>query len=92
MKINKIIFIILLTYGCAILPGINKDPKEQSILKPEPEFYSINDIEINIIDINKLDSNEINNYNLSKVKELKYSINSINTNMHLVLLTLYQLI
>ena len=76
MKINKIIFIILLTYGCAILPGINKDPKEQSILKPEPEFYSINDIEINIIDINKLDSNEINNYNLSKVKELKYSINS----------------
>ena len=76
MKINKIIFIILLTYGCAILPGINKDPKEQSILKPKPEFYSINDIEINIIDINKLDSNEINNYNLSKVKELKYSINS----------------
>ena len=76
MKISKIIFIIFFTYGCVNLPGINKDPKKQSSSEAISGHYSINDIEIDIIDINKLNEDEINNYNLSKVKELKYSINS----------------
>jgi polysaccharide biosynthesis/export protein len=75
MKIRKIIFIILFTYGCTVLPGINKDPKQQSSSEPKSGYYTINDIEIEIIDINELNENEINNYNLSKVEELKYSIN-----------------
>ena len=71
-----IIFIIFVTYSCSSLPGINKDIKEQksSTLKVLGN-YTINDITIDIIDINKLNENQINNYNTSKVKELKYSIN-----------------
>ena len=74
--INKIIFIIIFTYGCVNLPGINKDPKKQSSYKSVSGYYSIKDVQINIIDINKLNEDEINNYNLSKIEELKYSINN----------------
>ena len=75
-SISKIIFIIFFTYGCVVLPGINKAPKKQTISDSVSGNYSLNDIEIEIIDINKLNENEINNYNISKVKELKYSINT----------------
>jgi polysaccharide export outer membrane protein len=74
-NISKIILIIFLSYGCAILPGINKSPKKQKISNSIPGYYSINDINIEIIDVNKLNETDINNYNISKVKELKYSIN-----------------
>ena len=70
----KIFFIMLLTYGCSYLPGINKDIKQQKSSKNITGYYSIKDIEINIIDINKLNENQINIYNKTKVKELKYSI------------------
>ena len=75
-NISKIFFIIFFTYGCVVLPGINKAPKKQTISDSVSGYYSLNDIEIEIIDINKLNENEINNYNFSKVKELKYSINT----------------
>ena len=67
---------MLFTYGCVNLPGINKDPKKQSNSKSVTGYYSINDVQVNIIDINKLNEDEIDNYNLSNVKELKYSINN----------------
>ena len=76
MKISEIIIIIFFTYGCVGLPGINKNPKNQSSSEPKTEYYTINDIEIEIIDINRLNEVEINNYNSSKIKELKYSINN----------------
>ena len=73
-NIVKILFVILFTYSCVYLPGINKDLKEQKSSKNITGYYSIKDITINIIDINKLNENQINNYNKSQVKELKYSI------------------
>jgi polysaccharide biosynthesis/export protein len=73
----KILFVIFLTYGCAYLPGINKDLKEQKSSKNITGNYSIKDIAIDIIDINKLNENQINNYNKSQVKELKYSIQNL---------------
>ena len=73
-SMSKIIFIILFTYSCSILPGINKVPKKQSTSKSVSGYYSINDVQINIIDINKLNEDQINKYNVSKVKELKYSL------------------
>ena len=73
-NIVKILFVILFTYSCVYLPGINKDLKEQKSSKNITGYYSIKDIAINIIDINKLNENQINNYNKSQVKELKYSI------------------
>ena len=76
-NIVKILFVILFTYSCVYLPGINKDLKEQKSSKNITGYYSIKDITINIIDINKLNENQINNYNKSQVKELKYSIKNI---------------
>jgi polysaccharide export outer membrane protein len=73
-NMSKIIFIILFTYSCSILPGINKVPKKQSASKSVSGYYSINDVQINIIDINELNEDQINKYNVSKVKELKYSL------------------
>ena len=73
-NISKIIFVILVTYGCSYLPGINKDIKNQKSTKNITGYYSINDITVDIIDINKLNENQINNYNKSQVNELKYSI------------------
>ena len=73
----KILFVILLTYSCSYLPGINKDLKEQKSSKNITGYYSIKDIAIDIIDINKLNENQINNYNKSQVKELKYSIKNL---------------
>jgi len=73
-NIIKIIFVILITYGCSGLPGINKDIKSQNSTKNIAGYYSINDISINIIDINKLNENQINNYNKSQINELKHSI------------------
>ena len=65
----------MLTYSCAYLPGINKDLKEQKSSKNITGYYSIKDVAIDIIDINNLNEDQINKYNISKVKELKYSIN-----------------
>jgi len=73
-NIIKIFFVILVTYGCSYLPGINKDIKNQKSTKNITGYYSVNDITVNIIDINKLNENQIDNYNKSQVKELKYSI------------------
>jgi hypothetical protein len=69
-----IFFVILVTYGCSYLPGINKDIKNQKSTKNITGYYSINDITVDIIDINKLNENQINNYNKSQVNELKHSI------------------
>ncbi|MDB0046485.1 polysaccharide biosynthesis/export family protein [Candidatus Pelagibacter sp.] len=73
-NIIKIFFVILVTYGCSSLPGINEDIKKQKSKKNITGYYSINDITVDIIDINKLNENQINNYNNSKVKEVKYSV------------------
>ena len=73
--ISNIFIIIFFIYSCSILPGINKNPKTQKSSKHIIGYYSVNDISIDIIDINKLNENQINNYNVSKVKDLKYSIN-----------------
>ena len=73
-NIFKILFVILFTYGCSYLPGINKDLKQQKSSKNITGYYSIKDITIDIININKLNENQINNYNKSQVNELKYSI------------------
>ena len=73
-NIIKILFVILVTYGCSYLPGINKDIKNQKSTKNITGYYSINDITLNIIDINKLNENQINNYNKSQVNEPKRSI------------------
>tara|TARA_B100000795_G_scaffold199378_1_gene153236 strand:- start:679 stop:1830 length:1152 start_codon:yes stop_codon:yes gene_type:complete len=70
----KILFVILLTYSCSYLPGINKDIKQQKSSKNITGYYSIDDIVINIIDVNKLNENQIKNYNKTKIKEVKYSI------------------
>ena len=78
-NINKIIFLILFTYNCAGLPGINIDPKKQKSSELNRGYYSIDDIAIDIIDINKLNEDQINKYNTSKVKELKYSISEFST-------------
>ena len=75
LRAFSIIFIIFATYSCSSLPGINKDIKKQKSSTLSTEYYTRNDITIDIIDINNLNANQINNYNTSKVKELKYSIN-----------------
>ena len=76
-NIFKILLVILFTYGCSYLPGINKDLKQQKSSKNINGYYSIKDITIDIISINKLNENQINNYNKSQVKELKYSIQNL---------------
>lgn len=73
-NISKIIFILFFTYSCTILPGINKDPKKQSLSDSISASYSINDVEIDIIDINRLNEEQINDYNLTKINNLQYSI------------------
>ena len=74
-KVINIFIITFFIYSCSILPGINKNPKKQKSSKHIIGYYSVNDISIDIIDINKLNETQINNYNISKVKDLKYSIN-----------------
>ena len=74
-----IILIIFATYSCSTLPGINEEPKAQKGKKKITGQFAINDITIDIIDVNKLNEDEIENYNVSKVKELKYSINKFPT-------------
>ena len=74
-KVINIFIITFFIYSCSILPGINKNPKKQKSSKHIIGYYSVNDISIDIIDINKLNETQINNYNVSKVKDLKYSIN-----------------
>ena len=70
-------FIIFFAYGCST--GINKDIKKQKSSALKTGHYTINDITIDIIDVNKLNEDQIENYNNSKVKELKYSINEFPT-------------
>ena len=72
-KIIVILFVFSLSSGC--LPGINKNVKNQKSKELLPGNYSINDIAIDIIKLDNLNENQINNFNSSKVKELKYSIN-----------------
>ena len=74
-----IIFIIFATYSCSTLPGINEEPKAQKGKKKITGQFAINDITIDIINVNKLNEAQIENYNNSKVKELKYSINEFPT-------------
>ena len=74
-KIVRIFFILLFTYSCSSLPGINEDPKEQKRSKASIDNFTINDVNISIIDINKLKRSQIENYNNSNLKEIKYSIN-----------------
>ena len=73
-NISKIIFIIFVTYGCASLPGINEEPKEQKKSAVNTGYYTINDVSINIININDLNEDQIEDYNNSKVIEIEYSI------------------
>ena len=73
-NISKIIFIIFFTYGCASLPGINEEPKEQKKSAVNTGYYTINDVSINIININDLNEDQIEDYNNSKVIEIEYSI------------------
>ena len=73
-NISKIIFIIFITYGCASLPGINEEPKEQKKSAVNTGYYTINDVSINIININDLNEDQIEDYNNSKVIEIEYSI------------------
>ena len=70
----KILFVILLTYNCSGLPGINREITKQKGSTVNLKSYTISDIKIDIIDINKLSEDKIENYNNSKVKEVKYSI------------------
>ena len=72
-KIIVILFVFSLLASC--LPGINKNVKNQKSKELLPGNYSINDIAIDIIKLDNLNENQINNFNSSKVKELKYSIN-----------------
>jgi polysaccharide biosynthesis/export protein len=73
-NITKIFFILLFTYGCSSLPGINKEPEEQKKSNVNISNYTINDISVNIIEINDLNENQIKDYNNSNIKEIKYSI------------------
>jgi polysaccharide export outer membrane protein len=70
----KILFVILLTYNCSGLPGINREITKQKGSAVNLKSYTVSDIKIDIIDINKLSEDKIENYNNSKVKEVKYSI------------------
>ena len=70
----KILFVIFLTYNCSGLPGINREITKQKGSTVNLKSYTISDIKIDIIDINKLSEDKIENYNNSKVKEVKYSI------------------
>ena len=58
---------------------MNEKPKAQKGLKKIIGQYTINDITVDVIDVNKLNEAQIENYNNSKVKELKYSINEFPT-------------
>ena len=73
-NIIKIFFVLILTYSCSSLPGINKEPKNQKASKAVIENYTINDISLDIIDINDLNEDQIKKYNNSNVEEIKYSI------------------
>jgi polysaccharide export outer membrane protein len=75
----KILFVILLTYGCSYLPGINNEITKQKGTAVSPKSYTVNDIKIDIININELSEDKIENYNDSKVKEIKYSISEFIT-------------
>ncbi len=71
----RIFFLLLFTYSCSSLPGINEEPKEQRKSKAVVKNYTINDVKVTIKDINKLKKYEIENYNNSNLSEIKYSIN-----------------
>tara|TARA_B110000971_G_scaffold38476_1_gene37322 strand:- start:115 stop:1239 length:1125 start_codon:yes stop_codon:yes gene_type:complete len=75
----KILFVILLTYGCSYLPGINNEITKQKGTAVNLKSYTVNDIKIDIININELSEDKIENYNDSKVKEIKYSISEFIT-------------
>ena len=80
-NIIKILFVILFTFSCSSLPGINNEPKKQKGSKltatsKSKSFsnYTIKDISLDIIDINELNQNELEKYNSLNFKEIKYSI------------------
>ena len=80
-NIIKILFVILFTFSCSSLPGINNELKKQKGSKLTATSkgksfsnYTIKDISLNIIDINELNQNELEKYNSLNFKEIKYSI------------------
>ena len=80
-NIIKILLLILFTFSCSSLPGINNEPKKQKGSKltatsKSKSFsnYTIKDISLDIIDINELNQNELEKYNSLNFKEIKYSI------------------
>ena len=80
-NIIKILFLILFTFSCSSLPGINNEPKKQKGSKltatskgKSVSNYTIKDISLDIIDINELNQNELEKYNSLNFKEIKYSI------------------
>ena len=80
-NIIKILFVILFTFSCSSLPGINNEPKKQKGSKLTATSkgksfsnYTIKDISLDIIDINELNQNELEKYNSLNFKEIKYSI------------------
>jgi protein involved in polysaccharide export with SLBB domain len=80
-NIIKILFVILFTFSCSSLPGINNEPKKQKGSKLTANSkgksfsnYTIKDISLDIIDINELNQNELEKYNSLNFKEIKYSI------------------
>ena len=73
-NIIKIIFILIFTYNCSSLTGINKEPKNQRTSKSTESNYTINDINLEIIDINELNETQLKKYNNSNINEVKYSV------------------
>ena len=80
-NIIKILFVILFTFSCSSLPGINNELKKQKGSKLTATSkgksfsnYTIKDISLDIIDINELNQNELEKYNSLNFKEIKYSI------------------
>ncbi|MDC3163041.1 polysaccharide biosynthesis/export family protein [Candidatus Pelagibacter sp.] len=73
-KLIKIFFLLLFTYSCSGLPGINEEPKEQRKSKVNVNNFTINDVNVEIKDINELKKFEIESYNNSNLTEIKYSI------------------
>ena len=83
-NIIKILFVILFTFSCSSLPGINNEPKKQKGSKLTATSkgksfsnYTIKDISLDIIDINELNQNELEKYNSLNFKEIKYSIKQL---------------
>ena len=74
IQLFKITLVLFFTYSCSHLPGINKNPKEQSGSNKLSNYLTIKDVTIDIIKINSLNESEINNFNDTKLDELAFSV------------------